>query len=126
MARRNGSSTADDIAAIESEIAKLMRDLENRVGRLNTLTKRGASHAASEASEYVSETLAETAERLRSSAEEATSKVRNGAHAVTDEAARFGNEALRKIEDEIEQRPLLTLAIAAGIGFLAGMAGRRH
>ena len=116
MARsKNGSSTADDIAEIEREIAKLMRDLENRVGRLNTLTKRGASHAASEASEFVSETLSETADRLR-----------NGAHEVSDEAARFGTDALRKIEEEIEQRPLLTLAIAAGIGFLAGMAGRRH
>jgi ElaB/YqjD/DUF883 family membrane-anchored ribosome-binding protein len=114
MARRT-RNTSEDIAEIEREIAGLMRDLESRVGRLNTLSRKGASHAASEASDYVSETLSETAERLR-----------NGAHAVTDEAARFGNDALRKIEDEVEQRPLLTLAIAAGIGFLAGMAGRRH
>ena len=55
-----------------------------------------------------------------------TDRLRNGAHAVTDEATRYGSEALRRIEDEVEQRPLLTLAIAAGIGFLAGMAGRRH
>ena len=114
MARRT-RNTSEDIAEIEREIAGLMRDLESRVGRLNTLSRKGASHAASEASDYVSETLSETAERLR-----------NGAHAATDEAARFGNDALRRIEDEVEQRPLLTLAIAAGIGFLAGMAGRRH
>jgi ElaB/YqjD/DUF883 family membrane-anchored ribosome-binding protein len=113
MARKN--STTGDIAEIEREIAQLMRDLESRVGRLNTLTKRGASHAASEAGDFVSETLAQTAERLR-----------NGAQAVTDEATRYGSDALRRIEDEVEQRPLLTLAIAAGIGFLAGMAGRRH
>ena len=124
MAR--SKTTSDDIVEIEREIGKLMRDLESRVGRLNTLTRRGASHAASEASEFVSETLAETAERLRNGASEATETVRNGAHAMTDEASRFGNDAMRKIEDEIEQRPLLTLAIAAGIGFLAGMAGRRH
>jgi ElaB/YqjD/DUF883 family membrane-anchored ribosome-binding protein len=114
MARKS-RSTSDDIADIEREIAGLMHDLENRVGRLNTLSRKGASHAAHEASDHVSETLTETAERLR-----------NGAHAVSDEAAKFGTDALRKIEDEIEQRPLLTLAIAAGIGFLAGMAGRRH
>jgi ElaB/YqjD/DUF883 family membrane-anchored ribosome-binding protein len=112
---RKARSSSDDVADIEREIAGLMRDLENRVGRLNTLTRKGASHAASEASDYVTETLSDTAERLR-----------NGAHAVTDEAAKFGTDALRKIEDEVEQRPLLTLAIAAGIGFLAGMAGRRH
>jgi ElaB/YqjD/DUF883 family membrane-anchored ribosome-binding protein len=115
MARKNSRSSSDDIADIEREIAHLMRDLENRVGRLNTLTKRGASHAASDASDFVSETLSEATERLR-----------NGGHAVADEATRLGSEALRRVEEEIEQRPLLTLAIAAGIGFLAGMAGRRH
>jgi ElaB/YqjD/DUF883 family membrane-anchored ribosome-binding protein len=114
MARKNGNTTSQDIAEIEREISQLMRDLETRVGRLNTLTRRGASHAASEASDFVSETLSETAERLRS-----------GAHTVTDEAARMGGDAIRKIEDEIGHRPLLTLAIAAGIGFLAGMANRR-
>src|SRR5262245_3284642 len=111
MARRT-RNTSEDIAEIEREIAGLMRDLENRVGRLNTLSRKGASHAANEASDFVSETLTETAERLR-----------NGAHAVTDEATKLGTDTLRRIEDEVEQRPLLTLAIAAGIGFLAGMAG---
>ena len=114
MARRT-RSTSEDITEIEREIAGLMRDLENRVGRLNTLSRKGASHAASEASGFVSDTLSETADRLR-----------NGAHPVTDEATKLGTDALRRIEDEVEQRPLLTLAIAAGIGFLAGMAGRRH
>ena len=115
MARKNGKSASSDISEIEREIAQLMQDLETRVGRLNTLTRRGASHAASEASDFVSETLSETAERLRS-----------GAQTATDEAARMGNDALRRIEDEVGHRPLLTLAIAAGIGFLAGMAGRRN
>jgi ElaB/YqjD/DUF883 family membrane-anchored ribosome-binding protein len=114
MARRN-SRTSEDIAEIEREIARLMRDLENRVGRLNTLTRQGASHAASDASDYVSEAVSEVVDRIR-----------NGAHTASDEAARVGSDALRRVEEEVEQRPLLTLAIAAGIGFLAGMAGRRH
>jgi hypothetical protein len=38
-ARKNSSST--DIAETEREIAQLIRDLETRVGRLNTLTRRG-------------------------------------------------------------------------------------
>ena len=114
MARKS-RSPSDDITDIEREIAGLMHDLENRVGRLNSLTRKTATSAANGASDYVAETLAETAERLRS-----------GAHAVTDEATKLGSDALRRIEDEVEQRPLLTLAIAAGIGFLAGMAGRRH
>lgn len=112
---RKARSTSEDITEIEREISGLMRDIEDRVGRLNSLTRQSASHAAGEAGDYISETLAGTADRLR-----------NGAHAVGDEASRLGSDALRRVEDEVEQRPLLTLAIAAGIGFLAGMAGRRH
>jgi ElaB/YqjD/DUF883 family membrane-anchored ribosome-binding protein len=115
MARKSSSSTSEAISEVEREISLLMRDLESHVGRLNTLTRRGATNAASEAGDYVTETLSETAERLR-----------NSAHAATDEASRLSRDALKRIEDEVGQRPLLTLAIAAGIGFLAGMAGRRN
>lgn len=111
----NGHSVAEDIASIEREIGLLMQDIEERVGKLNSLAKRSAKDAASNASEFVSDTVSDAADR-----------VRNGAHAVSDEASKLGGDALRRIEDEVGQRPLLTLAIAAGIGFLAGMAGRRH
>jgi len=114
MARKS-STVNDDISNIERELGQLMADIETRVSRLNALTKRGASQAANGASEFVSDTISDAADR-----------VRNGAHVMSDEAARLSGEALRKIEDEVGQRPLLTLAIAAGIGFLAGMANRRH
>jgi ElaB/YqjD/DUF883 family membrane-anchored ribosome-binding protein len=126
MARKANSTVSDDIAEIEREIGQLMRDLEKRVGRLNSLTRSGVSHAADGARDYVSDTLSETAERLRDGAAQSAERIRAGVHDVGDETARIGQEALRRIEDEVGQRPLLTLAIAAGIGFLAGMAGRRH
>jgi ElaB/YqjD/DUF883 family membrane-anchored ribosome-binding protein len=123
MARKNGTSTAngnghtvsEDIANIEHEIGQLMHDIEARVGRLQALAKRSAKDAADNASEFVSDTVSDAADRMR-----------NGAHSVSDEASRLSGDAIKRIEDEIGQRPLLTLAIAAGIGFLAGMAGRRH
>jgi len=123
MARKNGTSQAngnghtvtEDIASIEHEIGQLMHDIEARVGRLQALAKRSAKDAADNASEFVSDTVSDAADRMR-----------NGAHSVSDEAARLSGDAIKRIEDEIGQRPLLTLAIAAGIGFLAGMAGRRH
>ena len=79
------------------------------------MARRSAKDAADGATEFVSDTVTDAADR-----------VRNGANAVSDEASRLGGDAIRRIEDEVGQRPLLTLAIAAGIGFLAGMAGRRH
>jgi ElaB/YqjD/DUF883 family membrane-anchored ribosome-binding protein len=115
MARKNGNTVTGDIAEIEHEIGQLMRDIETRVSRLNAMTRRSAAQAANGASEFVSETISDAAD-----------KVRNGAGAMSDEAARMSGDAIRRIEEEVGQRPLLTLAIAAGIGFLAGMAGRRH
>jgi ElaB/YqjD/DUF883 family membrane-anchored ribosome-binding protein len=111
----NGHTVAEDIASIEREIGQLMNDIEARVSRLQTLAKRSARDAADNATEFVSDTVSA-----------ATDGLRNGAHVVSDEAARMTGDAIRRIEDEVGQRPLLTIAIAAGIGFLAGMAGRRH
>jgi ElaB/YqjD/DUF883 family membrane-anchored ribosome-binding protein len=111
---RTKRTSSDDIADIEREISGLLRDIEHRVSRLNSLGRQGASHAFDEAGGYVSEAVAKSGERLR-----------DGAQMVGDGAARLGNDTLRRIETEIEQRPLLTLAIAAGIGFIAGMSGRR-
>jgi ElaB/YqjD/DUF883 family membrane-anchored ribosome-binding protein len=126
MARRKNPGTrkqSDEVGVIEREIARLMQDLESRVGDLNALR---AAEAAGGASALVSERLSETIDRIRNGAHDATDRLSNGAHSATDDAARFGHDALRKVEVEIEQRPLLTLAIAAGLGFLAGMAGRRQ
>jgi len=111
----NGHTVAGDVADIEREIGQLMHDIEARVGRHQALARRSAKEAADGATEFVSDTVSDAADR-----------VRNGASAVSDEAGRLSGDAIRRIEDEIGQRPLLTLAIAAGIGFLAGMAGRRH
>jgi ElaB/YqjD/DUF883 family membrane-anchored ribosome-binding protein len=126
MVRKNNDTVSNDIGEIEREIGQLMRDLETRVGRLNSLTRRGMSHATNDARDYVSDTLSETAERLRNGAAETAERFREGAQGVGDEAARLSHDALRRIEDEVGQRPLLMLAIAAGIGFLAGTAGRRR
>ena len=44
----------------------------------------------------------------------------------SDDALRAGNEALRKLTREVEHRPLVLLAIAAGVGLLAaGLLARR-
>jgi ElaB/YqjD/DUF883 family membrane-anchored ribosome-binding protein len=128
MTRKNGKTTGDT-TELEREVAELVSDIEARLSKLNDLTKRGASHAADEAvdlassassaaSDFVTETMARIAERVRAN-------FQNGARNISDEASQIGADTLRRIEDEIEHRPLLTLAIAAGIGFLAGIAGRR-
>jgi ElaB/YqjD/DUF883 family membrane-anchored ribosome-binding protein len=113
-ARAAKSAAAEEIAAIED----LMSDLEKRLRRLSGTARAESSGASGDVRDFVSEALDRIMSRARESASDVTSS-------VADEASRLGGDAFRKLSDEVEQRPLLMLAIAAGIGFVAGLANRR-
>src|SRR5262249_16420 len=60
-------------------------------------------------------------------------RLRGGANSMRDEAAKIGsqaaklsNDALRRLSDEVEHRPLVTLAVAVGVGILVGLASHRR
>jgi len=112
--RASKSIVAEEVAAIE----ELVGDLDKRLRRLSGATRREASGASDEVGEFVSETLERIMSRVRASAAGVS-------QSAADEAKRLGNDAFQKLTDEVEQRPLLMLAVAAGIGFLAGLANRR-
>lgn len=103
-----------DIADMQAEVRQLMTDLEDRIERLNMLTKRGAGHAVDGVNDLVFGAVSNV-----------TDRVRDNARSVSDDAARLGNQAVREVAAQIDKRPLLTLAIAAGIGFIAGLARRQ-
>jgi ElaB/YqjD/DUF883 family membrane-anchored ribosome-binding protein len=113
---QNGNGSAA-VAELEREIGQLMDDLEARLTRLNGLAKRESKQVSDEISEFVAETVANVTDKV-------TDRVRDGARTAGDGAAQFGGDALRRIISEVDQRPLMTLAIAAGIGFLAGLSRR--
>lgn len=108
------SAPAEEIAAIED----LMSDLEKRLRRLSGTARRETAGASSDVRDFVGEALERIMNRARESASDATSS-------ATDQAARIGINAFKKLTDEVEHRPLIMLAIAGGIGFLAGLADRR-
>lgn len=108
------SAAAEEIAAIED----LMADLEKRLRRLSGTAQREASGASGEVGDFVSEALDRIMNRVKDSASGVT-------QTVADEATRFGTDAFKKLTDEVENRPLVMLGVAAGIGFLIGMANRR-
>jgi ElaB/YqjD/DUF883 family membrane-anchored ribosome-binding protein len=119
-------STRSDKLAAEEEIAaieKLRTDLERRLGRI----KGNAPHSRSatgDVGEFVAEALDRIMTRVRGTASNFADTARETAtgvsQSVTDEVARIGSDALKKVSDEIEHQPLLMVAIAAGIGFLLG------
>lgn len=113
--RNSRSATARDVAEIE----RLLSQLEVRLKHLGASATSDAREAGSAIPEMISKALSDLTERLRDA-------VHDGAHDVGEKAARVGADAWHKIEDEVSHRPLATLAVAAGIGFMVGMIGRRH
>jgi ElaB/YqjD/DUF883 family membrane-anchored ribosome-binding protein len=107
-------AVSPDIAEMQAEVRQLMSDLEDRIERLNLLTKRGAGHAVDGVNDLIYGALSGV-----------TGKARDSARAASDDAARIGNQAIGTIAAQIDKRPLLTLAIAASIGFIAGLARRQ-
>jgi len=113
-ARAGKSMAAEEAAAIE----ELVSDLERRLRRISGKARRETSGASDDIGAFVSDTLERIMARVRENAADAT-------QSAADEARRFSGDAFHKLADEVENRPILMLGVAAGIGFLAGLANRR-
>ena len=96
------------------EVGRILHDLSGPLTQLAAF----AAATAREASRNVPERMSETLSELGTS-------VGYRARNVGEEAARVGRTALHRVEDEVTHRPLLALAIAAGVGFLIGAMNRR-
>jgi len=114
------------IAADIGEIDRRLRALERTLERVGGRASASAGQAADRLGEAVASALSTIADRFR-----------NGAGSMGDEAVRLGNKfggeaaklgdvALRRLSDEVEHRPLVTLAVAVGVGILVGLATHRR
>jgi ElaB/YqjD/DUF883 family membrane-anchored ribosome-binding protein len=123
MFHHRSSAFAPDLSAIEGRL----RSLENEIERVGRRAGRRASAGMSSAGDQIGEAIA-------SAASEIVDRFRSGRRLAGDEAVRFGNEAakfgakvgndaLDRVASEVEHRPLVTLAVAIGVGILIGMAG---
>ena len=113
MARKPKTHT-DDMAAVE----ELMQDLESRLRNLNTKAKSDVSGGADDISDFVSQTLARIAEQVRDTAGAAT-------ETLADQATEAGTDIIKKVWEEMQRRPLTTLALAAAAGYLLGLIGKQ-
>ncbi len=101
-----------------AEIQQLLRQLEGRLEQLTSTAATEARTASSAIPDIITEALTALAERFRDT-------IHDKARDVGEEAARVGTDAWKKIEKDIGARPLVVLAVAAGIGFLVGLFGRK-
>jgi ElaB/YqjD/DUF883 family membrane-anchored ribosome-binding protein len=102
-----------------SEIGPLLRDLEGVLTRLAGVVSANAREARGVIPDRISEAWSDVSDRLRST-------VRYNPRDVGAGAARMGTGVWHRIEDEIVHRPLIALAIAAGIGFVIGALNHRR
>jgi hypothetical protein len=110
-------AVSDDVAAMRAEVDDLIVSLEDRIDRINALTKRGAGHAADGVNDLVLNAIASLTGQV-------ADRAKDNAKSMSDEVAKIGTNALRRVVREIDRRPLLTIALAAGIGFVVAMARR--
>jgi ElaB/YqjD/DUF883 family membrane-anchored ribosome-binding protein len=132
MFHQRSSAFASNISGIEGRL----RTLESELERIGSSAGRRASAGVSAAGDHIGDAIA-------SAVTEIVDRFRSGRRLAGDEAVRFGNEtakaakygaklgndALHRMSSEIEHRPLVTLAVAMGVGILIGMVGdiaRRH
>src|SRR5262245_7857300 len=121
---RYASLNADDFAALEQRI----QDLERRLMRATRTASRatsGYSSDASQAAQRIGDSivtaLTDFSDRVRGSAR----SVGDGADRWRQDVTRVGNAMLRRLSAQVEHRPFVLLAVAVGVGVLAGLALRR-
>jgi len=116
------SGRSRTIFADIGEIDRRLRALEDRLERVGGRASAGAVQAADRVGENVASALSSMADRLRGGA----NSMGGEAAKIGSEAAKLGNDALRRLSHEVEHRPLVTLAVAVGVGLLVGLASHRR
>jgi len=110
-----------------ADVTQLLDDLEGRLSRLSKMLPGVAPAAkADRMSETIASALNDIADRFSSRARVVSKDAGRIGERWTADAMHLGDETLRRVAREVEQRPLVTLAIAVGIGALAaGLLARR-
>jgi ElaB/YqjD/DUF883 family membrane-anchored ribosome-binding protein len=93
------------------EIETRLRSLEQQLEHVGDRTSASTAEVVERVGAAIAPVLNDIADRFR-----------GGAHSMSDEAAKLGNDALRRLSNEVEHRPLVTLAVAVGVGILVGLA----
>jgi ElaB/YqjD/DUF883 family membrane-anchored ribosome-binding protein len=122
----NNIFTADDYAQIERRLQMLEK-------RLDRLASR-AGRATSDISSAVGDATDQIGDVLVSALAEVARRFRGGSRSLGDDAARMarrasqlGQGAVDRVASEVEQRPLLVVGVAVGVGLLllVGWSRRR-
>jgi ElaB/YqjD/DUF883 family membrane-anchored ribosome-binding protein len=110
------------MSANVDEIERRLRSVERRLERVVGRTAAGAMVTADHVGGTIASALSSMADHFR----EGANSMGGEATKIGSEAAKLGNDALRRLSKEVEHRPLVTLAVAVGVGILVGLASHRR
>ena len=111
-----------------SAIVDHLRAIEGELGAIGKIAGRraasGVSGAASQIADAVGPILGDFADRFRRGQRAALDEAASFGSDAAQAGARAGSHALDRLSDRAKQQPLLTMAVAIGVGILIGFATR--
>jgi ElaB/YqjD/DUF883 family membrane-anchored ribosome-binding protein len=122
MFHHRSSDFRPSVSAIQQHLGAVEKELE-KIGRIaGRRTSVAAASAIEQISDAISTIVNDMTDRFRQGRQKASDQAGRLGNQALDLSTRYGNDALQRITDEIEDRPLFTIAVALGIGILIGTA----
>jgi ElaB/YqjD/DUF883 family membrane-anchored ribosome-binding protein len=122
MFQYRSSAFGSSVAAIQKHLGAVEKELE-KIGRIaGDRTSAAAATASDQVGDAISTVLNEMVERFRQGRQAAGDQAGRLSNQALNLGAKYGSDALQRVASEVEERPLVTVAIALGIGILIGAA----
>ena len=115
MFQHRASEFSPSVAAIQKHLGAVVKELE-KIGRIGgRQTTEAAATASDQISDAISTILGEMVDRFQGRQAAGDQAGRLGNQAL-DLGTKYGTNALQRVASEAEHRPLITVAVALGIG----------
>jgi ElaB/YqjD/DUF883 family membrane-anchored ribosome-binding protein len=123
MFHQRSSAFDRNISALEGRLHALESELEKMGRKAGRRASAGVSAAGDQIGDAIASAVTEIIDRFRSGRRVAGEEAVRFGNEAAKFGAKVGNDALERVASEVEHRPLVTIAIAIGVGILIGIAG---
>jgi ElaB/YqjD/DUF883 family membrane-anchored ribosome-binding protein len=122
MFQHRASDFSPSVAAIQKHLGAVEKELE-KIGRIaGRQTIDGVATASDQISDAISTILSQMVDGFRKGRQAAGDQAERLGNQALDLGAKYGSNALQRVANEAEHRPLITVGVALGIGILIGVA----
>ena len=122
MFQHRASDFSPSVAVIQKHLGVVEKELE-KIGRLaDRQTSEAAAAATDQIGDAISTILSEMVDRFRKGGQAAGDQAGRLGNQALDLGAKYSSDALKRVASEAENRPLITVGVALGIGILIGAA----